>query len=303
MNPHILRSHLALILAMVLWGSSFVALKAAVSDMAPMIVVLLRMVIGSVGFLMVWPWIRAGFRYQPGDWRYLGGMALFEPCLYFVFEANGLRFTSAGQAGLITAMLPLMVAAAAAVFLKESITRRQWAGFLIAVVGVIWMSVSGDVSQQAPNPLLGNFLQLLAMVCAVGYTLMIKSLVQRYSAFVLTAIQCFIGAVFFFPLALLADWPAQISWPLAGILLYLGLVITLGTYGLFNYSLSHLRASVAAGYTNLLPAFALMFSMVLLGERLTTPQWLAIAVIVFGVFISQWHTPQTGPEVPPAATG
>ena len=303
MTRNELRSHSALILAMVLWGSSFVALKVAVAELSPMVVVLLRMVVGSVGFLVVWPWIREGFRYRPGDWRILGGMALFEPCLYFVFEANGLRYTSAGQAGLITAILPIMVAAAAAFFLAEPISRRQWAGFIMAMIGVVWMSLSGNVSLQAPNPLLGNFLQLLAMVCAVGYTLLIKTLVSRYSAFVLTALQCFIGALFFLPLALLSDWPQQISLPVAGIIVYLGLVITLGTYGLYNYALTHLRASVAAGYTNLLPAFALLFAMLLLGERLTTAQWLAIAVIVCGVVLSQWHSPPPAPEVPPAATG
>lgn len=292
--------HLILILAMVLWGSSFAALKIAVGEMAPMVVVFLRMLIGSLGFLAAWPWLRVGFRYRPGDWRYLGGMALCEPCLYFVFEANGLKFTTAGQAGMVTATLPLMVAAGAAVFLREPVTPRQWVGFALAMAGVAWMSLAGSATGTAPNPLLGNLLQLLAMVCAVGYTLLVKALVARYSAFVLTALQCFIGAVFFLPLAAGSAWPQQVSWPAVVCVLYLGLVITLGTYGLFNYALTTVRASVAAGYTNLLPVFALLFSMVLLGERLTASQWSAIGVIFIGVLISQWRA---GPlaTVPPAA--
>lgn len=303
MTPSELRSHLALILAMVLWGSSFVALKVAVGEMPAMIVVFLRMLIGSVGFLVVWPWIREGFRYQVGDWKYLLGMVLFEPCLYFVFEANGLRFTSAGQAGMVTAMLPLMVAAAAYFFLAERNGLRQWAGFLIAVIGVIWMSLSGTGDAQSPRPVLGNFLQLLAMICAVGYTLLVKHLTQRYSAFVLTAIQCYAGLIFFLPLALLSDWPDSISFGTAGILLYLGLVITLGTYGLYNYSLTYLKASVSAGYTNLLPVFALLFSMWLLGERLNSTQWMAISVIFLGVILSQYHSKSIAADVPPTVTG
>ncbi|MCH8532127.1 MAG: DMT family transporter [Saccharospirillum sp.] len=303
MNNMVLRSHLALLLAMVLWGSSFIALKVAVTEMAPMVVVFLRMAIGSVAFLVVWPWIRHGFNYQPGDWKYLLGMALFEPCLYFMFEARALQYTSAGQAGMVTAMLPLMVAVAAFFILKERSHWRQWLGFAIAICGVIWMTLATPDSEQAPNPALGNFLEFLAMCSAVGYTLLVKHLVRRYSAFFLTALQSFVGAIFFFPLALASEWPAEIALSTFGILVYLGLVVTLGAYGLYNYSLTYLKATVAAGYTNLLPAFTLLFSMALLGERLITVQWIAIGLVFVGVVLSQERKQKVPPEAPPAVTG
>ncbi|WP_127557559.1 DMT family transporter [Saccharospirillum alexandrii] len=303
MDNLVLRSHLALLLAMLLWGSSFIALKLAVNDLSPMIVIFMRMAIGAVAFLTVWPWLRHGFVYQAGDWKYLLGMALFEPCLYFIFEAQALRYTSAGQAGMITAMLPLMVAIAAFFILKERSGWRQWLGFGIAVIGVIWMTLTGEDSEQAPNALLGNFLEFLAMVSAVGYTLLVKHLTRRYSAFLLTALQSFVGTLFFFPLALASPWPEQISLSTFGLLIYLGLIITLGAYGLYNYSLTHLKATVAAGYTNLLPVFTLLFSMLLLGERLVLSQWLAIGLVFVGVFLSQDRSHRLPPEVPPPVTG
>lgn len=303
MDNLVLRSHLALLLAMLLWGSSFIALKLAVNDLSPMIVIFMRMAIGAVAFLTVWPWLRHGFVYQAGDWKYLLGMALFEPCLYFIFEAQALRYTSAGQAGMVTAMLPLMVAIAAFFILKERSGWRQWLGFGIAVVGVIWMTLTGEDSEQAPNALLGNFLEFLAMVSAVGYTLLVKHLTRRYSAFLLTALQSFVGTLFFFPLALASPWPEQISLSTFGLLIYLGLIITLGAYGLYNYSLTHLKATVAAGYTNLLPVFTLLFSMLLLGERLVLSQWLAIGLVFVGVLLSQDRSHRLPPEVPPPVTG
>lgn len=299
-----LRAHLALLLAMLMWGTSFIALKLAVTELAPMIVIFLRMSVGALAFLVVWPWLRHGFNYQKGDWKLLAAMALFEPCLYFIFEAQALKYTSAGQAGMITAMLPLMVAVAAFFLLKERTLPRQWIGFGIAVIGVVTMTLSGSDDDQAPNAILGNTLELLAMVAAVGYTLSVKHLTRRYSAFFITAFQACVGAVFFFPLALLSDWPEQISLTTFGIILYLGLVATLGAYGLYNYSLTYLKASVAAGYTNLLPAFTLMFSMLLLGERINLWQWLAIGLVFFGVLLSQEKRQQAvPPEAPPPITG
>lgn len=303
MGNVVLRSHLALLLAMLLWGSSFIALKVAVNEISPMIVVFMRMAIGSAAFLVVWPWLRHGFVYQAGDWKYLLGMALFEPCLYFIFEAMALKYTSAGQAGMVTAMLPMMVAVAAFFILREQSSWRQWLGFILAVSGVIWMTVTGESDLQAPNAILGNTLEFFAMCAAVGYTLMVKHLTRRYSAFFLTAMQSFIGAVFFLPLALASDWPEQVSMSTFGVIVYLGLIVTLGAYGLYNYSLTYLKATVAAGYTNLLPVFTLLFSMLLLGERLTWSQWFAIGLVFLGVLLSQERRRKYAPEAPPPVTG
>lgn len=297
MNQAFLKAHLAVLTAVVIWATSFIALKVAISEVAPMVVVFLRMVIGSLAFLMAWPWIRHGINYQTGDWKLLSGMALLEPCFYFIFEALALRFTSAGQAGMVTSMLPLMVAVAAYFLLKERNTPRQWGGLIIAVIGVVWMTLSGTESEQAPNPVLGNLLEFGAMVIAVGYTLLIKHLVQRYSAFVLTAIQTFVGTVFFLPLALTSSWPTDASLSAIGSIVYLGLVVSLGGYGLYNYSLSHIKASTSAGYINLIPAFTLFFSMLLLGERLALTQWIAIGIVFLGVALSQDRTPQLEKQV------
>ena len=282
-----LRAHTALVLAMLIWGSTFMAMKVVVTEISPMVVIFLRMIIGSAVFILAWRWVSKGVEYRKGDWKYLAGMALFEPCLYFIFEGLALKYTSAGQAGMITAMLPLMVAVGAFVFLHERISKRQLSGFLLAMAGVIWMTLGSVQNEHASNPLLGNFLEFMAMVCAMGYTLMMKHLTERYPAMFLTALQSFIGAVFFLPLALGSEWPENISIEQWGILLYLGVIVTLGGYGLFNYSLTYVKATVAVAYINLLPAISLIYAMIFLGERMSLEQWIAVAVIFFGVYLSR----------------
>ncbi len=275
---------------MTIWGSSFVALKVAVTELSPMLVVFIRMAIGSLAILALWPFLSNRFSYQRGDWKYLIGLAIFEPCLYFLFEAQALVYTSAGQAGMMLATLPVMVALGAYLFLGEKTSRLQWSGFAVAILGVLVMTFSSEQSDQAPNALLGNFLEFLAICCAVGYVLLVKHLIHRYSAFFLTAMQSFIGAIFFFPFTLLEPLPESISTDLWLVLGYLGVVVTLGAYGLYNYSMNHLSASMAASYTNLLPVFSLLFSMALLSEVILPIQWLSILLIFVGVGLSQ----QTG---------
>ena len=284
-----------LLVATALWGSSFVALKFAFAELPPLWVIFGRMALGSIVFLCAWRW-RGEFEYRAGDWKYLLGLAICEPCLYFVFEAIALQNTSASQAGMITALLPLMVAVGAFVFLRERITRASLAGFVLAVIGVLWLSLTGETNAHAPAPLLGNFFEFLAMLCAMGYILTLKYLSSRYSAFLLTAMQSFVGAVFFLPLAVLsAPFPNTISMAGIGAVVYLGLLVTVGAYGLYNYAVSQMPANQAAAFINLIPIFSLLLAVLLLGESLNTQQILGATLVFVGVGLSQWRatTPVT----------
>lgn len=280
--------YIALSLAMVLWASSFVALKVAFRDIDPLVVIFGRMLVACLCFLPLLPRIRR-FEYRRGDWRWLLLMSVFEPCLYFIFEAEALLRTSAAQAGMITAVLPLLVALLARVLLTEHVSRATLQGALVAATGVIWLSAAGEVDEHAPAPMLGNFLQFLAMVCSAGYVLTVKYLSQRYSPWLLTAMQAGVGSLFFFPVLFFPstalDWPPSTPSILA--VIYLGGVVTLGAYGLYNYGTSRIPVNQSSAFVNLIPVFAALFGVLLLGERLTPWQWPACALVLVGVWVGQ----------------
>ena len=277
----------SLVLAMLCWGSSFIASKSAFAECPAAWVIFARMLLGSLLFLCTWP-LRGKCDYRPGDWKYLAGLTLFQPCLYFLFESSALQYTSASQAGMITALLPLMVAVGACVFFNERVSSTQFAGFALAVSGTIWLTIAGNADQHAPSPLLGNFLEFLAIASAVGGTLMLKHLADRYSPFVLTALQCFAGVPFFLVLAL-AGAPLPETFPPSLIIatLYLGLISGVAAFILYSYGVRHLPVSQASAFVNLIPLFALSIAAIYLGERLNSQQILAAITVFVGVAISQ----------------
>jgi drug/metabolite transporter (DMT)-like permease len=192
----------------------------------------------------------------------------------------------------VTATLPLMVAVIAALWLKERVTRANIAGFLLAIAGVWWLSVSGEANEHAPNPMLGNFLELIAMICATGYIITLKRLTDRYTPLFLTAMQAVIGAIFFLPALFIFPAPEtvpQLTGAASLAVLYLGTVVTILAYGLYNYGVSRIPVSQASAYINLIPVFSLILGFTVLGERFTLPQLLASAVVFSGVVISQWR--------------
>ncbi len=279
---------LGLVMGMVLWASSYVALKIAFMKYDPMVIIFGRMAVAGICFLFLLGRYKTVV-YQRGDWKLLLLMVSFEPCLYFILEAEAVVNTTASQAGMITALMPLLVAVAARFFLKEHISRRTITGFLMAIAGAVWLSVGAKSSAYAPNPALGNFLEFLAMICGTGYTICLKKLCNRYPPLLLTAVQAYAGAIFYSALLFMpwVDLPTQIEWTPILAIVYLGIFVTLGAYGFYSYGVSRIPASQASAFINLIPVFAVLMGWLILDETFTFPQYLACALVFLGVFVSQ----------------
>ena len=280
--------YIALVTGCFLWASSFIALKLAFAVYDPLVVIFGRMFVASLCFL---PIVRKFdfSRRQKGDWKLLLFMAFCEPCLYFVFEAQALVNTSASQAGMICSILPLLVAIAAWFTLKERLSARTIIGFIVAIIGACALSLLAESTESAPNPIFGNFMEFMAMVCATGYMVTLKSLCARYSPWFLTAVQAFVGAIFFFPALLLPQTtlPTAFDPVGAGAIIYLGACITIGAYGLYNYGTSKIPVTLATAFINLLPVFTLILGWLILNERLSLMEYAACGLVLLGVFISQ----------------
>ena len=175
-------------------------------------------------------------------------------------------------------------------------------GFLLAVCGVTWLTLAAEPDETASNPLLGNILEGIAMFCAAGYTVLARHLSTAYSALCITAVQAFVGMIFFCVLALVIpesgkllslgrQYPAWVPW---ACVFYLGGIVTFAGYGLYNFGVKRLSAGRAAAYTNLIPVFALLFGVALLDESLLSAQYGGAILIVIGVLLSQWRAKPTG---------
>lgn len=304
------KPYLALVLAMALWGSSFPAFKYVLGHFDSWFVIWARMVLaGGICLLLMpfhgWP------RLERADVKGLVLMGFFEPCLYFLLEAEALRQTTSAQAGVIVALLPLIVAVAAGIFLQERITGRVLLGMLLAVGGAAWMSLSSSASASSPNPLLGNLLEFAAMVCASGYVVVVKRLSARYSPFFLVAVQSWTGFVFFLPLVLwrgsLADVFTTPTPTLAwATVVYLGAVVSILAFYCNNVGLRHIPANRATVFGNLIPVFAVALGVFVLGEPFEPMQIVACALILAGLVLSQSNRPRVragaAPTLPTAST-
>lgn len=273
--------------AVLLWGTSFMATKTALTGFAPQTLVWLRMTLAALTVPCFAHRIPRP-AYRPGDWKTLALLCLMQPCLYFLLESNALNLTTSSQAGMVSALVPLFVAAGAWAILGEPMTRGSMFGLAVSMAGVVWLSMAGAPDAEAPDPVLGNLLEVGAMVCAAVYMVVMKRLSARYSTWWLTGLQCVAGALFFLPGGL-ADLPGLGTAPAAAWLavVYLGLFVTLGAFGLYNMAMTLMPAGRAALSINLVPPVALVAGWLLLGETLTGAQLAACCVVGAGVWLGR----------------
>lgn len=282
--------------AVVFWGTSFAATKAALESFSPMALVWLRMVIASAVFAPVWFFLPKP-DYRPGDVRWLGLVVLLQPCIYYLAEGYAVQLTTSSAAGVISAIVPLLVAAGAWAFLGEKLSARAGAAIAISLVGVAALSLGGEPAATAPNPVLGNFLEVIAMASAAGALIALKHLSARYNPWFLTGLQAAVGAVFFLPGALVgepASWveATAVAW---GCVLYLGTVVSLAAFGLYNTAVARMPANRAALAINLVPAVALISGWLVRGESLSPVQLAGCALIVGAVVLAE-TAPGATPE-------
>jgi drug/metabolite transporter (DMT)-like permease len=284
--------------AVLLWGTSFVATKAALEGFGPLVVAGIRMLLASAMMTLLWPRLPAPRR-RAGDWRRLAVLLAMWPCVYFVLEGNALTLTTSSQAGTVSALVPLLVAVGARIFLAEHLAPQAIFGLAVSMAGVVALSVGGPAEAAGPNPALGNFLEVLAMSSYAVSTLTLKSLVGRYDSWMLTGLQCLAGAIVFLPALLLTpipDWQTAPPSAWAGAL-YLGLLVTLLPSGLYNMAVSRMPAARAALAINMVPVVALVSGWAILGDSLSGLQGVACVAILGGVVLGQMRT---GPNAPTA---
>jgi drug/metabolite transporter (DMT)-like permease len=271
----------------VAFALSFVATKTALKGFEPLLIALVRFTLAGAILWVVWrlrPVREPLTRAELGRLALVGFVSL---TVYFSFENLGIARTSASEAAILIATIPIFVAVIVAFVPAERPTRRQWAGILLSFAGVIALVlVAGGAGG---GSLTGNLLVLAASVSGAAYAVLARRLLVSRSALFVTTWQNLFGALFMAPLALVEVLLVGVRRPTvtaAGGVLFLTLVCSILAYLLLNYAFRFLPASRVSVFINLTPVVAVASAYVLLGERLTAAQGVAAVVVVAGVWLT-----------------
>lgn len=270
-----------LVLVQVLFGSLSVAGKVAIAQVGPLVLVALRIGVAAV-LLLVLERALVGHRPARGDWPLLAGLAVLGVVLNQVLFLVGLSKTTAVEATVLVATIPVFTMGIAVAWGREPWSARKGAGLAVAFAGVVVLVGAGGL-EFGTATLVGN---LLVAMNALSYSFFLvasRPVLTRVPPLSLTAATFLVGALLTLPLGLLALGDVAPGKPDAlgvAVLAYIVLGPTVTTYFLVNHVLVRAAASSVAAFIYIQPLVAAALAVPLLGEPIT-PRTLAAGALVF----------------------
>ena len=280
-----------IVLAMMIWGMTFIWYKQVYAILRPLSLVFLRLLIASPLLIMVSLLLRKLQRIRREDLLSFMVLALFEPFLYFIGESFGLKMVSSTLGSVIVATIPLFAPIAPLVLFRERFTLFNFAGIVVSIIGII-MVISGESGFPGATGL-GVLLMFLAVFSAIGYSVLVKKLAVSYNSFSIVCWQNTIGLLYFVPLFLIFEWDhvMQVEWTLPVIipLVELALFGSALAFVFFTFSIKKLGMARATVFTNLIPVFTAMFSFFILKDKITLLKAMGILIVIAGLLLTQFN--------------
>ena len=122
-----------------IWGSSFLLTALALEGFSPFVVAFGRVGFASLSLGLILSITRTRLPRDPGVWLWCGANGVLALALPFALLAWGLQSVPSGTAALFVAAVPLLILALSRLVYGDAITPRKWAGFLVGLLGLIWL--------------------------------------------------------------------------------------------------------------------------------------------------------------------
>ncbi|MCI4371829.1 MAG: DMT family transporter [Thermoplasmata archaeon] len=293
------RDYALVLLASVLWGTSFPGSKLTVDSVDPLFLTFARMGLGALlGFAVLLVLRRADLRLfrEPIVWV-LGAVN----AVAFDLQNEGILWTTASKTALVVNVNVVFIAIVMVLFFHEVMTRSKVVGILIGLLGVVVLATKLDPATLQGGQFAGDVMVFFAGVVWTFYVVGVKKMVDRGTDAIALA------AAMLATTSVLSTIPLFfLGWPLprndAGWLgiLYLGLVPTFPPLLLFVHSMKTISPTISSLLILLEVVVAAILSFLIFQDKLDAYTLAGGALILFGAYVVT-RGERSLPEV--AATG
>jgi drug/metabolite transporter (DMT)-like permease len=284
-----LKAHLAVLCTNLFFAANFSFIKL----ISPSLVGPFALNIFRVGFCLILFWlVWLGGRTKAGiereDWKRFFFCALTGVVINQMLFIKGLTMTSTVHAALLMLTTPLLITVFAFWVLKEKLTSMKMAGLSLGIGGAILLVSKKADSGIHTDYLIGDLLIFLNATSYALYFILVKPLMQKYSALHVSRWIFTIGFVMMLPLC----WQDAASTEFSAfrtldflILLAVMLPGTFLAYYFNAYGIGRLGAGITGAYIYTQPVFAVVIATIILNETLSVQKVIAGLLIFSGVYL------------------
>ena len=215
------------------------------------------------------------------------GYSLNSICVY-----EAVRFTTTINTSFINAFNPVLIALAGFIMYRYPVSRRQGLGFLLSLVGVLFIIFKGEIARILDLQVnIGDLFMVGSIALWAVHTIVYKNRASQLPGKAIFPLMMLAGLIVTFPLALtecLADnwaWTSQVqARHLIGILA-LNIFPSVLAYMFWNQALTSIPANQVAIFQYLIPVYTTLISVTFLGEHLRVFHLVGGGLIFVGVLL------------------
>jgi drug/metabolite transporter (DMT)-like permease len=296
-RPRALHPALLLVLAQLLWAGNFVLGRATSARIPPVALSFWRWAVALL-FLLPFTWreVRAGWPTVRRSLAVLVPLGILGVGNFNTLVYLGLRETTATNAALLNSACPAFILIIGPFLGAARPGRRQVAGILASLAGVLAIVARGD-----PQALLGlsfgrgDALVLAAVLSWAVYTALLARRPAGLHPMALLTVLVVVGLAWISPwyaLELVRGARLHPDGVTLGTLAYVGVLASVAAYAAWNRGVAELGVTRSGAFLHLLPAFASVLAVLLLGEAFRVYHAVGIALVLLGVRIAGGGRPR-----------
>lgn len=298
-QPIKLKNSLILLLTATIWGVAFVAQSVGMDYVGGFTFNMVRSIIGAVVLLPVIWFLNRGkapSSQTPEEKAanrktlIIGGICCgVFLCLASNFQQFGIKYTTVGKAGFITACY-IVIVPILGLFLKKKCSPFIWAAVVLALIGLYLLCIKDGFSIGKGD--------ILVMICAVLFSfhiLVIDYFSPKVDGVKLSCIQFLVSGILSAIPAFLLEKPQLTSICAAWMpILYAGVMSCGVAYTLQIIGQKDMNPTVASLILSLESCISVLAGWIILGQNLSTREILG-CIIMFGAIILA-QLPQKGSD-------
>lgn len=278
--------------AMAFYSMGFVVGRAIRDEVPPLGLMFWRSVVAcSLLLVFIYPQIRAQFPILVRHWRLFVLLAVTQMILGQAVMFTALHTTTAINVSLLQMTQPVFILFFAAWLLGDRITTKQGVGALFALFGVVVTIAHGDIDVLlALRFVPGDILIQFGTLSWALYSTLIKRTPVELNPLVLFFGITLVGGIALLPLyafeTLYLGQSVPFSWPAIGAISYVATINGIAALTFVNIGILYLGPGRAGSFYYLIPIFATLMAIFLLGEVFQFYHAIGVALVFVGVYLA-----------------
>ncbi|MCF7568600.1 EamA family transporter [Sabulilitoribacter arenilitoris] len=271
----------------VIWGSTYLLNKIAVSHLPPFFLASARFLVSSIIIFLIAKSLKVSLKISKKQFLNATIAGFLFLTLGNGLAVFALKYVDSGFTALEISAQPLVVLIIMRILYGKRITIMPYIGVILGFIGVFLLVSQKQIISQE-GQVLGVILIFVCMLSWAYASIFVGKADLPTNSFLNTAYQMLTGGIMLGVVSLILNeqwslpnvWKVHVKWSMLGLILFGSIV----AFTAFNYLLKEVSPEKVATSTYVNPIIALILGWWVLNEQITTQSVIAAIVLLTGVY-------------------